>query len=383
MKNFEYYNPVRIIFGKKTIARLSNLVPRDQKVLVVYGGGSIKKNGIYEQVSMALSNHSWEEFSGIEPNPEFDTCVKAVEKVKSENITFLVAVGGGSVIDASKFIAAASMIDGDPWRLLTWKQKVKKALPLGVVLTVPGTASEMNSGSVISRRSMKEKRFFGSKHLFPLFSILDPETSFSLPEQQTANGIADAFIHVLEQYLTYPSDAPLQDRQAESILSTLIEEAPKVLKDPQDYAARANIMWCATGALNGLLSCGVPQDWSAHTLGHEMTALFGIDHARTLTIILPAVLKQQKKNKQEKLLQYAERIFNITGIDTEKVIDEAIARTVAFFESLGLETRLSDLGIGMADVLPIAESFGRIGLKIGERMTIGRDEMIEIFELAQ
>ncbi len=230
MRNFEYFNPTRIVFGKGTIAKLADLIPADARPLLLYGGGSIKKNGVYDQVIAALEKFHVAEFGGIEPNPRYETCMKAVEKVQAEKCDFLLAVGGGSVLDACKFIAAATKFEGDdPWDILSKWVPVEAAVPLGAVLTLPATGSEMNAGSVINRDSTNEKLFFGSDLVRPVFSILDPETTYSLPPNQTANGIVDAFVHVVEQYATYPGPNPLQDRQAEAILKTLIDEGPKAL----------------------------------------------------------------------------------------------------------------------------------------------------------
>ncbi len=293
MLNFTYHNPVKVVFGKGAIAELPKLIPAEAKVLMTYGGGSIKQNGVYEQVIHAMQGRPMLERGGIEPNPRYETCMKAVELAKAEGVDFLLAVGGGSVVDGTKFIAAAVPYrGGDPWdMLLDWGRVPANPLPLGCVLTLPATGSEMNGGAVISRESTGEKLFFVTPQTFPRFSILDPETTYSLPPRQVANGIVDAWVHTTEQYLTYPAEAPLQDRQAEAILLTLIEEGPKALADPQNYAVRANLMWCATQALNGLIGCGVPQDWATHMIGHELTALYGIDHAQSLALVLPGVLR--------------------------------------------------------------------------------------------
>ena len=313
MLNFTYHNPVQIVFGKGSIAELPKLVPAEAKMLLTYGGGSIKRNGVYEQVTPRPAGRRMIEFGGIEPNPRYETCLKAVELARAEGVEFLLAVGGGSVVDGTKFIAAAVPYKGkDPWDMLTnWIRVPANPLPLGCVLTLPATGSEMNGGAVISRNATQEKLYFVSPRTFPRFSILDPETTYSLPPRQTANGIVDALVHTTEQYLTYPADAPLQDRQAEAILLTLIEEGPKALADPQNYAVRANLMWCATQALNGLIGCGVPQDWTTHMIGHELTALYGIDHAQSLALVLPGTLRHQRQRKRAKLLQYAQRVWNL------------------------------------------------------------------------
>lgn len=342
MQNFSYYNPSRILFGKGQIAEVGKLIRPKARVLITYGGGSIKKNGVYDQVIKALGEHEWLEFGGIEPNPRYETLMRAVQIVKRESVDFLLAVGGGSVCDGTKFIAAAARFDGgDPWNILSQQAEVKNAVPLGVVLTLPATGSESNTFAVISRESTGDKLAFSSEFSYPRFAVLDPQTTFSLPPRQIANGIVDAFVHTIEQYLTYPVDAPLQDRFAEGILQTLIETGPRTLADPQDYASRATQVWSATLALNGLIACGVPQDWATHMIGHEITAEYGLDHAQTLAIVLPGVWRSQRDKKRVKLLQYADRIWGLREGSEDERIDAAIVRTEAFFESLGVPTHFS------------------------------------------
>ncbi|MCX7797591.1 MAG: iron-containing alcohol dehydrogenase [Melioribacter sp.] len=379
MLNFIYHNPVKIVFGKGSISELTNLVPKNSKILMTYGGGSIKKNGVYEQVKNALKNFNVIEFGGIEPNPKYETLMKAVETCKKENIDFLLSVGGGSVLDGTKFIAVAAKYEnGDPWDILTKDVEIKDAIPLGDVLTLPATGSEMNMWAVISRESTKEKLSFGHPLVYPKFSILDPETTFSLSEWQTANGIVDAFVHIVEQYMTYPVNAEVQDRFAEALMTILIQEGPKALKNPNDYDIRANIMWTATQALNGNIGCGVPQDWATHSIGHELTAFYGLDHARTLAIVLPGVLKHQKSNKEAKLKQYAKRIWNYEGKDAA---DKAIEFTEQFFRSLGMKTKLKENGIGTEKFDEIAERFEKRGQMLGEHQNIGKKEVKEILHL--
>ena len=343
MNNFEFKNPTKIIFGKDTIEKVKEEIPGDAKVLLLYGGGSIKKNGIYDQVKTALADVDVTEFGGIPANPEYATLMEALKVIKDKNITYLLAVGGGSVIDGTKFLSAAAVYDGDtPWDILTKNIRTEKGMPFGTVLTLPATGSEMNSGAVITREETKEKLAMGGPGLFPEFSILDPQVITSIPERQLANGLTDAFTHVLEQYMTYPIGALLQDRFAESILQTLIEVAPKVLKDPTDYKAASNFMWSCTMALNGLIQKGVPTDWAVHAMGHELTAMFGIDHARTLAVIAPSHYKFNFEAKKEKLAQYGERVWNITEGSTDDKAYAAIEKTVDFFHQLGIDTKLSD-----------------------------------------
>ncbi|TYC14102.1 iron-containing alcohol dehydrogenase [Bizionia gelidisalsuginis] len=343
MNNFEYKNPTKIIFGKDTIEKLTNEIPKNAKVLLLYGGGSIKKNGIYEQVKTALKTVEVIEFGGIPANPEYAVLMEALNVIKNENITYLLAVGGGSVIDGTKFLSAAAVYDGDtPWDILKNSIRTQKGMPFGTVLTLPATGSEMNSGAVITRKETKEKLSMGGPGLFPEFSILDPKVITSIPERQLANGLTDAFTHVLEQYMTYPVGGLLQDRFAESILQTLIEIAPKVMEDPTDHEAASNFMWSCTMALNGLIQQGVPGDWAVHMMGHELTALFGIDHARTLAIVMPSHYIYNFEAKKEKLAQYGERVWNITEGTQDEKAKAAIAKTEAFFHQLGIDTKLSE-----------------------------------------
>jgi len=375
MNNFMFRNPTEILFGKGMIAEIAKRVPTGGPVLFVYGGGSIKRNGVYDQVRTALKAHKLIEFGGIEPNPAYETCLKAVEAAKNERVGFVLAVGGGSVLDASKFIAAATCFKGgDPWDILrTHGSNVTAALPLGTVLTLSATGSESNGFAVISRRATSEKLAFSSNHVFPVFSALDPESTFSLPAKQVRNGIVDAFIHVMEQYMTYPAEAPLQDRLSESVLQTLIEVGPRTIAAPKDYQARASLMWSATLALNTFLGCGVPQDWTTHMIGHEMTAFYGLDHAETLAVVLPGVWTHELSRKREKLTQYGRRIW---GVDTAET---AIAKTEEFFHSLNMPTRLSDYGIAADEAADkVCARFAERGSQLGEHNDIAPDAVAKI-----
>lgn len=383
MDNFIFYNPVKILFGKGQIANIASEIPTDAKILITYGGGSIKANGVYDQVKSALAGRNVLEFGGIEPNPHLETLLKAVELIRQEGIDFLLAVGGGSVIDGTKFIAAAVHFAGDPWDILAKQAPITAAVPFGAVLTLPATGSEMNTGSVITKWETKEKLFFGSPLVFPRFSVLDPETTFSLPPRQIGNGIVDAYTHVMEQYLTYPVNAPLQDRWAESILKTLIEEGPKTVANPTDYDARANLVWAATLALNGLIGAGVPQDWATHMIGHELTALHGLDHAQTLAIVLPSTLSIRRDRKWQKLLQYAQRVWNIVDGSEADRVNEAIAKTRNFFESVGVRTRLSDYGVGLETIPLVVENLQKHGLAIlGEQEDVDSQVVEKILTLS-
>ncbi|ETX09564.1 aldehyde oxidoreductase [Marinomonas ushuaiensis DSM 15871] len=351
MLNFSFENQTRIHFGEGQIAAITNEIPLDAKVLVTYGGGSIKNNGVYDQVVAALKDHTWFEFSGIEPNPKYDTLMKAQTIIKEHGVDYLLAVGGGSVVDGTKFIAAAALFEGDdPWDIVTKQLNINKALPIGAVLTLPATGSETNTGAVVTRNGHKLP--FRSPVVRPSFAVLDPAVTLSLSDRQISNGVVDAFIHTMEQYLTYSVNGKVQDRFAEGLLQTLIEDGPKALQaeHKNDLEIRANIMWSATMALNGLIGAGVPQDWSTHMIGHELTGTYNIDHARTLSIVLPAVMKVGKESKHDKLVQYAQRVWNITeGSDAEK-IDQAIEKTEAFFINMGMPIRLSDIDLGASDI---------------------------------
>lgn len=376
MYNFVFNNPTTILFGKDQISKIDKYVPAKAKVLITYGGGSAKRNGVNDSVKAALGNRQVLEFGGIEPNPRYETLMKAVELIRAEGITFLMAVGGGSVLDGTKFITLASFYNGDATDLLKFGFKlithetVQKVLPIGAVLTLPATGSEMNNGAVISHKTGKFAVM--SNMAYPLFSVLDPTLTFTLPPNQVANGIVDTFVHTTEQYITFPVDARVQDRMAEGILQTLIEIGKTNIDEPENYDARANLMWSATMALNGLIGAGVPQDWATHMMGHEITALFGLDHAQTLAVVYPAVMAEMKEQKRAKLLQYAERVWNITGGSDDEKIDLCIERTRGFFESLGLKTRLSDYEIakeGVDQIVAQLEAHGMTALSETGKIT--------------
>jgi alcohol dehydrogenase YqhD (iron-dependent ADH family) len=384
MLNFELYNPTNLVFGKGQIEKLGELVPKGAKILLAYGGGSIFKNGIHEQVINNLKGHEIVEFSGIEANPHFETLMKAVAIVKEQKIDFLLAVGGGSVIDGVKFISGAVNYKGDPIEILQKRILIKEnAVPFGTVLTLPATGSEMNSGAVVTIEATKEKLAFGGSALFPKFSITDPTVIQSLPKRQLQNGVVDAYTHVMEQYLTYPHDGYLQDRIAEGILQTLIEVGPKVVENPKDYALASNFMWSCTMALNGLIQKGVPSDWATHMIGHELTAMYGIDHARTLAVIAPSLYKVMFETKKGKLAQYGKRIFNLTGTDDE-IAKEAINKTVEFFHTMGMDTKLSDYTKDYDKTADfIVNRFDERGWKgLGEKQNITLDKVKSIVEMS-
>lgn len=387
MLNFELYNPVNYVFGKGQIAKLTDLVPTNTKILLAYGGGSIFKNGVYDQVKAALPNHDIVEFGGIEPNPRFETLMKAVQIIREQNIGFILAVGGGSVIDGTKFISAAVNYKGDEADILRKRilfKDVNEVVPFGTVLTLPATGSEMNSGAVVSIEATQEKLTLGGAALFPKFSIVDPTVIQSLPKRQLQNGVVDAFTHVMEQYLTYTHDALLQDRIAESILQTLIEIGPGVVENPTDYKLASNFVWSATMALNGLIQKGVPSDWATHMIGHELTALYEIDHARTLAIIGPNLYRVMFDSKKEKLAQYGQRVWNLTGASTEEIAEKAIEKTVEFLHTMGMKTKLSENAEDIqktADI--VVQRFEERGwLAMGERQNITLDKVREIVEMS-
>ncbi len=387
MNNFSLNTPTKILFGKGQIAEIAKEIPADARILITYGGGSIKKNGVLEQVRTALTGRTVFEFGGIEPNPTFETLMKAVEVVKAENVDFLLAVGGGSVADGTKFVAAAARYDAakDPWEiLLTRGSRVTGAVKMGVVLTLPATGSESNNGAVISRQATGDKLPFFSAFTYPVFAVLDPVTTYSLPARQVANGVVDAFVHTVEQYLTYPAEGRIQDRFSEGILLTLIEEGPRALAEPENYDVRANVMWSATQALNGLIGAGVPQDWATHMIGHELTAMHGLDHAQTLAVVLPSVLEYKKEQKRAKLLQYADRVWGLRDGTEEQRIDDAIAATRAFFEKLGVGTRLSAYGLDGSSIPALIAKLEEHGGKaLGEHQDIRLDDSRRILEAAR
>jgi NADP-dependent alcohol dehydrogenase len=384
MLNFNYQNPTRILFGKGQIANIAAEIPAGAKVLLTYGGGSIRRNGVYEQIMKALAGHTVVEFGGIGPNPEYKTLMQAVELGRKEKVNFLLAAGGGSVIDGTKFIGAAIPFAGEPWDILGKQAPVKSTVPLAAILTLPATGSESNSFAVVSRAETCQKLAFSSPLSYPVFAVLDPEATFSLPPRQVANGVVDAFVHTVEQYLTFPVNAPLQDRFAEGILQTLIEVGPQTLAKPADYDLRASFVWSATMALNGLIGQGVPQDWSTHMIGHELTALYGIDHARTLATVLPSMLRVQSAQKGDKLLQFAERVWGVHEGSREQKIEAGIVATEKFFESLGVPTHLKAYTQVKADTpSTVAHRLAGNGMsKLGERQDVTPATVEKVLELS-
>ncbi|MGL5093433.1 MAG: iron-containing alcohol dehydrogenase [Aeromonas sobria] len=382
MYNFQYANPTRICFGEGQIASLPALIPLGSRLLVLYGGGSIKQNGVYEQLTQALAGVTWQEFSGIGANPRYELLMEAVALVKRERIDFLLAVGGGSVVDGTKFVAAAACYEGsDPWDICGKQASVHQALPMGCVLTLPATGSENNPTSVVSRGDVKIS--FRSPLVQPQFAVLDPATTYSLPARQTGNGVVDAFIHITEQYLTFPVGGDVQDRLAEGLLQVLVENGPRALAEPANYQVRANLMWAASLALNGLIGCGVPQDWASHAIGHQLTALYGLDHGQSLAVVLPSLLRERASQKQDKLAQFAERVWHSTREDKALRIEEAIIRTEQFFQKMGLGTRLADYGLSESCIPAICSNLKRVGrTALGEQQDIDPDRVARILARA-
>lgn len=384
MLNFTLHLPTQILFGKGQIQSITQHIPHNARILLAYGGGSIKHNGVFDQVINALQGFHYTEFSGIEPNPTYETLIAAVELVKSERLDFILAVGGGSVLDGCKFIASAVGFEGDLWQqIIVNKAEIKRALPIGAVITLAATGSEMNGTAVISRKLTRDKLSFRSPLVKPQFAVLDPTTTYSLPPRQTANGVVDAFVHALEQYMTYPVDAKIQDYFAEGVFLTLIEEGPKALANPTDYNARANIMWAATMGLNGILGAGVPQDWASHAIGHELTSLYGLDHAQTLAIVVPALFAHQKAGKFEKLVQFAQRVWQYQGQNKEEAVRLAIDNTRAFFEQMGVKTRFSDYAIDSSQFSTVLTKLAEHKpLPLGERKDIDLNAVETILQAA-
>lgn len=379
MNNFQFQNTTKIIFGRGEIAQLSRELPRDKKILVVMGGGSIKTNGVYDQVVKALEGFDYLEFWGVEPNPKVETLRRAVEIGKREGVGFVLAVGGGSVLDGTKLIANAILSQRDAWDIIVGGGELGESLPFASVMTLPATGSEMNRGAVISCEATKEKLVFYS--YYPQFSILDPDVPASLPKYQIACGIADSFVHTFEQYLTDVGVSPLMDRWSEGILQTLVESAPKVLANPKDYASMSDFMLSATMALNGFIAMGVPQDWASHRIGQEITAFVGLTHGETLAIVTPALMRVMKRQKWAKLLQYGERVWGIVEGDESSRVDAAIDATESFFRSLGLKTRLAECGIGQDVADLVVERMRERGSIFGEGVNIDYRVAKDIFAL--
>lgn len=387
MFNFDFYNPTHIVFGKDRLDELDTLVPKDAKVLITYGGGSAVRSGLIDRIVKALGNRKVEQFGGIEPNPSLETCERAVAFIKEHGVDFVLAVGGGSVVDATKLIVMGATYDGPVIEVMKAGvpavpvEMVPNPLPFGTVMTLPATGSEMNNGAVITYGDGKYPVF--SSLVFPKFSMLDPTLTFTLPEKQVKNGVIDTFVHTTEQYLTYPVESRIQDRFSEGILKTMIEIGKETVENPENYDIRANHVWASTLALNGLIGAGVPQDWATHLIGHELTAAYHLDHGITLAIVLPALLEVKKADKLEKLAQYATRVWHITEGTKEEKADKAIAKTREFFESLGVSTHLKDYGLGEEAVDKIVKQLEDHGMtQLGEKGDVTPEVAREILTRA-
>ncbi|WP_217541215.1 iron-containing alcohol dehydrogenase [Vibrio metschnikovii] len=378
---FTYVNPTQIYFGQQQIAAITQAIPRQHKVLVIYGGGSIKHNGVYQQVVDALQEHTWLEFSGVEPNPTKETLDKAVTIVKQQAIDFILAVGGGSVIDGSKYVAAAAKYSGDGWDIMLGKHRVTDATPIGAILTLPATGSESNSGAVITKAATQDKLSFLSPYVQPKFAVMDPDVMKTLPERQLVNGLVDAWVHICEQYLTYPTQAMVQDGYAEALLKNLLVLGEGFAQRDND-AWRANLMWTANQALNGLIGSGVPQDWATHMIGHELTALWQVDHARSLAIVQPALLRNQLAAKKAKLEQMGQRVFNLAP--SEDLALRTIDAIEAFYHQLNVDTQFSapDMTAEQAvdKVIEQLEAHGMVAL--GEHQAITLEQSRDILTQA-
>lgn len=387
MFNFDFYNPTHIVFGKDRLDELDTLVPKDAKVLITYGGGSAVHSGLIDRIVKALGNRKVEQFGGIEPNPSLETCERAVAFIKEHGVDFVLAVGGGSVVDATKLIVMGATYDGPVIEVMKVGvpevpvDMVPNPLPFGTVMTLPATGSEMNNGAVITYGDGKYPVF--SSLVFPKFSMLDPTLTFTLPEKQVKNGVIDTFVHTTEQYLTYPVEGRIQDRFSEGILKTMIEIGHITVEEPENYDIRANHVWASTLALNGLIGAGVPQDWATHLIGHELTAVYHLDHGITLAIVLPALLEVKKADKLEKLAQYATRVWHITEGTKEEKADKAIAKTREFFESLGVSTHLKDYGLGTEAIDKIVKQLEDHGMtQLGEKGDVTPEVVREILTRA-
>lgn len=375
--NYTYFNPTSIEFGTGKIKSIVNYIDKKLKVLVVYGGGSIKKNGVYEEVKAALEGYTWLEFSGVEPNPSYETLNKAVKIIKDEKIDFVLAVGGGSVIDGSKYLVAAALYDGDGWEFLDGSEQVKKALPLGAILTLPATGSESNATAVISKLATNEKRYFASSFVYPKFAVLDPSVMSTLDDRQLANGLVDAFVHTCEQYLTYPNTSLLHDGYAHTILKGL-HALSLDWENRKTILWQENLMLLANQALNGFIGSGVPQDWATHMIGHEITAFYGLDHARSLAVVQPQLLRVMIEDKQEKLTLMGKEVFGMPH-NYEMVI-EAIE---FMYHSIGVSTNLSDYEIDDKVVENITSALKKHGMtNIGEKGNVTLEKVAQILNMA-
>ena len=376
MFNFTFQNTTKLVFGRAQIAQLQTLIPKDKKVLITFGAGSVKRNGVYDQVKVALKDHQTVEFWGIEPNPAVETLRKAAQLGLDEKVDLVLAVGGGSVSDGTKLIAAAiATPEKDAWDIVKsgWADK---QIPFATVMTLPATGSEMNNGAVISCHETKEK--FSFRGDYPTFSILDPETTYSLPPYQIACSLADIVVHCFEQYMTTPGQNRVLDRWAEGVIATAMEIAPLIKSDQRNYDVMSDYMFSATMALNNFIRMGITQDWSTHQIGHELTALCGLTHGESLSIVYPGTIDVLRNQKKEKLLQFGSRVLDIREGSEETRINRVIEKIEEFFKSLGLATRLSEKSIGVDVIEEIARRFNERGVHLGEAKNVTGDVAREI-----
>jgi len=341
---FNYHNPTQIFFGPNSFTHLRELIPRNAKIMMLYGGGSIKLNGVYEQVTQVLAGYDWVEFSGVEANPTLETLNRAVEVVRASKLDFILAVGGGSVIDGAKFIASAALYQGDGWDIVSGKHVIQQALPVGVILTLAATGSESNAGAVVTRAATHEKRVFFVPPARPRFAILNPRVMESLPDRQLENGLVDAFVHVCEQYLTYPVGALVQDGYAEAVMRALNTLA-NTFDQRRELGWMQNLMWAANQALSGIIGVGVPLDWATHRMAVELTALYGIDHGRTLSILQPWLLRETIAAKRAKLEQMGRNVFGLTHPSA----DDTIVAIENLYRSVNMPVHFRDTGINAPD----------------------------------
>ena len=374
---FSYHNPTAIEFGQGKIKKIANKIAKDKKILVVYGGGSIKTNGVYDQVIKALENHTFLEFSGVEVNPTIETMNKAVKIVKEEKIDFILAVGGGSVIDGCKYLAAASLYDGDGWDFLDGTKEVEKALPLGVVLTLAATGSESNNLTVLSKKQSDEKRMYFSNYSYPQFAIMDPSVMATLSDRQLGNGLVDAFVHTSEQYLTHPTTALVNDGYAETLFRGLVKLAD-TWENRRTYTWLENLMHIANQALNFQIGAGVPQDWSTHLIGHELTAYYNLDHARSLAVVQPYLLEVMNEDKKEKIAQLGKNVFGIQN--DNKAVIKAIE---AVYNKVGVPTKLSAYEIDDKVISNVSAALTKNGYTaMGENANITLDKVATILTMS-
>ncbi|AIQ22800.1 iron-containing alcohol dehydrogenase [Paenibacillus sp. FSL H7-0737] len=386
MRNFDFYNPTKLIFGQGTLEALKTEVPKYGKnVLLMYGGGSIKRSGLFDKVMAELSaiDAVVTELSGVEPNPRLSTVHKGVELCHEHNIDLILAVGGGSVLDCAKAVAVGAKYDGDMWDFVERKAAAQDALPLGTVLTMAATGSEMNSGSVITNEVTKEKMGWGSIHAFPAFSILDPENTFTLPRDQTVYGMVDIMSHVLEHYFHTDGNTPVQDGFCETLLRTVIETAPKLIEDLNNYELRETIMYCGTMALNGMVSMGFAGDWATHNIEHAVSAVYDIPHGGGLAILFPQWMKYNIDTDPARFRKLAVNVFGVdpAGKNDKEIGLEGIEALRSFWDSIGAPKTLADYDIDDSEIGSMADKAVRFG-PFGNFRKLDREDVVEIYKMA-